>query len=267
MSGKELRLRRLFPRPGARLFAVPLDHSLTMGPIKGLTHLGPVVEALQEGGVRAFIVHKGAVRSINHSLRPSTLLGIHLSASTNLGPEPGRKHRSGTVAEAVRLGADFVSVQVNFGDPSEGSMLEDLGATSEEAHALGMPLLCMAYVRKKGSEYDAESLAHACRAAADLGADIVKTNFPGRDGFRRLIQSTPVPVLIGGGKNIEREEELLTLVRDSLQGGGRGLCIGRSFFQSADPTKLAKKVQAILQEFENAAEAPPAAPAEVHPAP
>jgi DhnA family fructose-bisphosphate aldolase class Ia len=247
MSGKELRLRRIFPGPRARLFAVPMDHSLSYGPIAGLADVGGTAKALQEGGARCFIVHKGTVRALRPVLAPSTLLGIHLSASTSLSPEGGRKHLAGTVAEAVRLGADLISVQVNFGDPGEGSMLSDLGHVAEECESLGMPLLCMAYVRQKGRENDPSALAHACRAAADLGADIVKTNFPGIEGFREIVAGTPVPVLVGGGSKVEREEDLLSLVRNSVAAGGRGLCIGRNLFQAADLSATARRVAGLLE--------------------
>jgi DhnA family fructose-bisphosphate aldolase class Ia len=247
MSGKEIRFRRLFPNDASRLFAVPMDHSLTMGPIEGLERPGPTLEALLRGGAQAVIVHKGMVPVIRPFLRPDTLLGVHLNASTNLSPTPGRKVRSGSVAEAVRRGADFISLQVNFGDPQEGEMLEETGETSEECHALGMPLLVMAYVRVPKRESDPSALAHACRAAAEMGADVVKTNFPGLEGFRQIVKGVPVPVLVGGGPKLESEEDFLAFVRLSQEAGARGICIGRNLFQSRDPETLARQVRKILQ--------------------
>ena len=247
MSGKELRLKRLFSGPGARLFAVPLDHSLSVGPIAGLGNLEPTVRALQEGGVRCVVVHKGAVRTVQKALLPTTLLGVHLSASTSLAPDTGRKHIAGTVQEAVRLGADLISVQVNFGDPAEGEMLEDLGHIAEECEALGMPLMCMTYVKQKGKENDSTALAHACRAAADLGADVIKTNFPDPAGFRKVVEGTPVPVLVGGGPRMEKPEDFLGVVRQAIEAGARGLCVGRNLFQAPDVTSTARRVAEILE--------------------
>ena len=126
-------------------------------------------------------------------------------------------------------------------------MLQDLGAVAEESEDLGIPLLCMAYVRKPGRELDPESLAHACRASVDLGADIVKTSFPGLDGFRRMVDSVPAPLLVGGGPRLEREEDFLQLVRDTVRAAGRGICIGRNVFQSPDPVRLGRKVKEILR--------------------
>ena len=246
MSGTELRLRRLFPSPERKLFSVPLDHSVSMGPIDGLESTAPVAEALQRAGADLLIVTKGAVRGISPILRPPTLLGVHVSASTGLSPSPDRKFLVGTAAEAVALGADLLSVQVNFGTAEEGAMLQDLGTASDQCRQLGLPLLCMAYV-KRAAPATPEELRHAARAAADLGADIVKTSYPGSlEEFRALVRSTPVPVLIGGGLRVDDEERFLTQVRESVRAGAGGICIGRNLFQRRPLEPLARRVAEIL---------------------
>ncbi len=231
MYGKEIRLRRLFPDRARKLFSVPLDHPVSMGPIDGLEEIVPAVRDLQEGGVDLLIVAKGAVREVAPILRPDVRLGVHVSASTSLGATSNRKVLVGTAEEAVGLGADLLSVQVNFGVPDEPEMLRDLGVVADECRALGLPLLCMAYV-KKSDGGTPEDLRHAARAAADTGADIVKTSYPGTpEEFRKLCRTTPVPVLIGGGVKTDSEEAFLATVRDSLRAGGAGICIGRNLFQ------------------------------------
>jgi fructose-bisphosphate aldolase / 2-amino-3,7-dideoxy-D-threo-hept-6-ulosonate synthase len=246
MYGKSIRLRRLFPTSGRRLFSVPLDHALSMGPIDGLEELAPLATELQEGGADLLIVTKGAVREVAPVLRPGTLLGVHVSASTSLGGNSDRKRLVGTAEESVSLGADVLSVQVNFGVPEEGDMLSDLGVAADQCRQLGLPLLCMAYVKKKGGGTPDE-LRHASRAAADLGADIVKTSYPGSfDEFAQLCKTTPVPVLIGGGIRLEDEAAFLQVVRDSLRAGGAGICIGRNLFQRPPVAPFARQVARIL---------------------
>ena len=246
MNGKDLRLRRLLPHDDSRLFAVPLDHSLSLGPIPGLEDLSRQAVALQEAGARLLIVHKGASRQVLPVLRPQTALGIHLSASTSMAPPGERKRLTGSVREAVRLGADVVSAQVNFGEPGEGAMLEDLARLTREAEELGVPLLCMAYVRARGHENDPAYLAHACRAVCDLGADLVKTNFPGPEGFRQMVRTTPVPLLVGGGPRLEEPDQFLEVVRQALGAGARGICVGRNLFQSGDLPTLGKDLRRLL---------------------
>ncbi|MCI4351147.1 MAG: fructose-bisphosphate aldolase [Thermoplasmata archaeon] len=225
---------------------MPLDHSVSMGPIDGLESTAEVARELQEGGADLLIVTKGAVREVAPVLRPPTLLGVHMSASTSLGPNPDHKHRVGTAAEAVGLGADLLSVQVNFGVETEGEMLADLGEAVDEARELGLPLLCMAYV-KSADGGSADELRHACRAAADLGADVVKTSYPGDPGeLRHLVRSTPVPVLIGGGIRAGTDDEFLQLVEGCITAGARGICIGRNLFQRSPLLPLARRLARML---------------------
>jgi fructose-bisphosphate aldolase/2-amino-3,7-dideoxy-D-threo-hept-6-ulosonate synthase len=246
MYGKTIRLRRLFPNPKRRLFSVPLDHALSMGPIDGLEELAPLARELQDGGADLLIVTKGAVRELAPVLAPSTLLGIHVSASTSLGTTSNHKRLVGTAAEAVSLGADVLSVQVNFGVPEEGDMLTDLGVAVDQCRQLGLPLLCMSYV-KKANGGTPDELRHAARAAADLGVDIVKTSYPGTaEEFATLCRTTPVPVLIGGGVRLDDPEAFLRIVEESIRAGGAGICIGRNLFQRRPVAPLARRIAALL---------------------
>ncbi len=217
-----------------------------MGPIDGLEAVAPVVEELQRGGVDLFIVTKGAAREVVPVLNGRSLLGIHVSASTSLGSSPNRKVLVGSAEEAVSLGADVLSVQVNFGTPEEPEMLRDLGEAADQCRRLGLPLLCMSYV-KKSTATTLEDLQHAARASADLGADIVKTSYPGSEAaYRTLVRSTPVPVLIGGGVRTDDEKIFLETVDASLRAGGGGICIGRNLFQRRPLEPLARRLAGVL---------------------
>jgi fructose-bisphosphate aldolase / 2-amino-3,7-dideoxy-D-threo-hept-6-ulosonate synthase len=246
MYGKEIRLKRLFPDPRRRLFSVPLDHPVSMGPIDGLEALAPLAQELQDGGADLLIVTKGAVRELAPVLSPRTLVGVHVSASTSLGSTSNRKVLVGTAEEAVSLGADLLSVQVNFGIPEEPDMLRDLGVAADQCRRLGLPLLCMAYV-KKANGGTPDELRHAARAAADTGADIVKTSYPGsREEFAALCRTTPVPVLIGGGARLDSEESFLRIVEESVAAGGGGICIGRNLFQRRPVGPFARRLASLL---------------------
>jgi len=246
MYGKQIRLRRLFPNARRKLFSVPLDHSVSMGPIDGLEKLAPLATELQEAGVDLLVVTKGAVRELAPVLRPNVLLGVHVSASTSLGTTSNRKVLVGTAEEALALGADLLSVQVNFGVPEEPEMLQDLGEAADACRTLGLPLMCMAYV-KKANGGTPDELRHAARASADTGADIVKTSYPGSPAeFARLCETTPVPVLIGGGVRLDDEAAFLEIVRSSLDAGGAGVCIGRNLFQRRPLRPLASRLATLL---------------------
>lgn len=246
MQGKTIRMRRIFPNERRCLFSVPLDHSVSMGPIEGLEDAPKLVRELQDAGLDMVVVTKGAVAPLVPILRPSTLLGVHVSASTSLSPTSDLKVLVGTAEEAISLGADLLSIQVNFGVAQEAEMLRSLGIAVDQCRSIGLPLMCMTYVKKPGGGTPDE-IRHACRAAADTGADIVKTGYPGSFAeYAKLVRTTPVPLLLGGGSRLDRDDEFLRLVRETVEAKAAGICIGRNLFQRSTVGPLATQVAQIL---------------------
>ena len=250
ISGKEIRLGRLF-RESRKLFAVPLDHGVTLGPIEGLADVDRVVQAVIEGGADAVIVHKGLARRLTClAARPNSCeLILHLSASTILGPDPNQKELVSSVERAVQLGATAVSAQVNLGSAAEAKMLKEFGLLAEECERWGMPLLAMMYVRdgNKESEFDAAKVGHAARVAEELGADIIKVNYTGSiETFAKVVGAVRAPVVIAGGPKMDSPARLLAMVKDAIVAGARGVAIGRNLFQATDPSQLAAEIRRAL---------------------
>src|SRR3712207_7852266 len=72
---------------------------------------------------------------------PDIGLIVHFSASTSIGPAPNRKILIGSVEEAIRLGADAVSLHINIGSKEEPEMLEKLGVISDKCDEWSVPLV------------------------------------------------------------------------------------------------------------------------------
>jgi len=243
--GKRKRLNRIFKSDG-RTVIIPMDHGVSLGPVQGLVNMRETVDKLAKGDVDAIVVHKGIARTVNTG---SIGLIVHLSASTKLGSDPNRKVKVCSVEEALRLGADAVSVHINVGAPSEHEMLMKLGDVADECDSLGVPLLAMMYPRGPGvsSEYDPEMVEFAARIGAELGADIVKTNYTGSvETFQRVVQGCPVPVIIAGGPKGKTERDVMEAVFGSIKAGGVGVSIGRNVFQHENPTVMTKALSAIV---------------------
>jgi len=163
-----------------------------------------------------------------------------------------------TVEEALKIGADAVSIHVNVGAEDESRMLSTLGEISRHCQEWGMPLLAMMYPRgrKIKDEYSAESIAHAARVGAELGADIVKTNYSGDpDSFASVVDSCPVPVVIAGGPKVETELDLLRMVEGAIASGARGVAIGRNVFQHQDPELITRRICGVVHKGLKAEEA------------
>lgn len=153
--------------------------------------------------------------------------------------------------EAIKLGADAVSIHVNLGDGDEKEMLHDFGRIAYDARTWGMPLLAMIYPRgeKIKDEYDVDSIKHAARVGDEMGADIVKVSYTGSmDSFRQVVNGCGIPVVIAGGAKMSSEREILEMVKGAIDAGGAGVSIGRNIFQHRDPTRMVMAVSAIVNE-------------------
>ena len=251
MIGKQIRLERIMDRNSGKTVIIPMDHGISSGPITGLIDMKKTVAEVSDGGANAIVIHKGLVES-GHRKRGRDLgLIIHLSASTSLSPDPNTKVLVCTVEEALRLGADAVSIHVNIGADDENKMLKDFGRVSKAAKEWGMPLLAMVYTRgqKIKNEYDSKVVKHAARVGAELGADIVKVPYTGSvESFGEVVAGCFVPVVIAGGPQMETDRDVLVMVQGAMEAGGSGVSIGRNAFQHKKPSVIVKAICKIVHE-------------------
>ena len=245
LNGKRIRLSRL--TEAGKMVCVPMDHGVTSGPIRGLVKVHEAIRKAEEGGATAVVVHKGVLKTMPFT--PRLGLIVHASASTSVGPSPNWKVKVASVLEALKLGADGVSVHVNLGAEREPEMLMKLAAIAEECDALGVPLLAMMYPRGKSirDPHSPELVAHAARLGAELGADVVKTAYTGSpESFRRVVEGCPVPVVIAGGPKAESELQVFKMVEEAMEAGAAGVALGRNVFQHSRPELMLKCIRMIV---------------------
>jgi fructose-bisphosphate aldolase/2-amino-3,7-dideoxy-D-threo-hept-6-ulosonate synthase len=223
-----------------------MDHGVTIGPIQGIINMQQIINQLLKGGVDAILVHKGIAKNVDAG---NAGLIVQLSAMSNLSPNINGKVQVCTVQEAIRIGADAVSVHVNIGAQDEDKMLKNLGKVANQCDVYGMPLLAMMYPRgpKIQNEHSPDVVAHAARIGAELGADIIKANYTGNiETFKAVVESCPVPMVIAGGPKCKTTQEILQTAHDSVQAGAAGLSIGRNVFQHENPTLIVKALESIV---------------------
>ena len=228
MIGKKIRLERIINRNTKRTVIAPMDHGVSSGPIPGIIDMDETVESISQGGADAILMHKGIVQQGHRGYGEDIGLIVHLSASTSLAPDPNDKVIVTSVEKAIQLGADAVSIHVNLGSETESQMLQELG-------------------QKVENEHDVEFVKHAARVGSELGVDIVKTNYTGDpDSFKEVVEGAIVPVVIAGGPKVETDEELLQMVKDSLEVGGAGVAFGRNLFQAENPGKITRAIAEVV---------------------
>lgn len=238
------------------MLCIPMDHGISNGPIKGLEDIHSVIYECSSAGLTCVLVNKGIIKSMPRP--PNIGLIAHFSASTSIGPAPNRKILIGTVEEAIRLGADAVSLHINIGSKEEPEMLQKLGIISDKCDEWSVPLVAMMYPRGENikNPHDPEIVAHAARVGAEAGADVVKTVYTGDPAsFRRVVRGCPVPIVIAGGPKANTDREILEMCEGAMMAGAKGVTFGRNIFQHKNPPTIVRALYKIIIEKRNVREA------------
>jgi fructose-bisphosphate aldolase / 2-amino-3,7-dideoxy-D-threo-hept-6-ulosonate synthase len=251
-----MRLKRVIDPAGVSVICA-LDHGMTsptfLEPLADITARTAETVA---GGANVIMMSKGMIRIAEPAFSPTTSLALLLSASAN--PEDAQPQivQIAQVDEAARLGADAVVLFTALGGATEAGMIRILADVGRECAALGIPLIAeaefpttYAKVEALKEQYGFEYLRRNVRLCAELGADIVKTNWPGdQDSFGQLVEATGgVPVVLAGGSRLG-DRELLTRMEQAMTAGGIGCSVGRNIFMHRSPRAISTALSRVIRE-------------------
>src|SRR6185503_1696409 len=99
-----------------------------------------------------------------------------------------------------------LTLSVFVGAPGERETLLNLGKLVDAGERHGIPVLAVTAVGKDMVR-DARYLGLACRICAEIGAHFVKTYYC--EGFEEVVQNTPIPVVIAGGKKTPEKDAIV----------------------------------------------------------
>ncbi len=282
--GKRTRLKRLLYHHGpggGTLLILPIDQGLEHGPADFFSNpdaLDPDYQfrLARDGHFSAIALHVGLAERYFGEYAGDVPLILKLNGKTSI-PSDAQAFSAltGSVEDAARLGADAVGYTVYVGSPSQDRDFEQFRMVREEAESLGLPVIVWAYPRgeavaKKGGKESLYAIDYAARVALELGADIVKLNYPVRsdkdkdspppynalalspqDAFRKVVESAGrALVLVSGGEKVD-DTDLLEKVRMSMAGGATGIIFGRNLWQRPwdDALRISREVHAIFREY------------------
>ncbi|HEV2438427.1 MAG TPA: 3-hydroxy-5-phosphonooxypentane-2,4-dione thiolase, partial [bacterium] len=243
--GMRNRLNRIIRPETGRTVMLAVDHGYFMGPTTKLEVPRKTIEPLLPFA-DSLMVTRGVVRS---SLPPEAAVPIVLRVSGGtsiLAEDLSDEGIMTTMKDAVRLGAAAVALSVFIGTRHERETLLNLGALVSEGHEYGMPVLAVTAVGKELEKRDARYLALACRIAAEAGAQIVKTYYC--DGFDKVVEGCPVPLVVAGGPKLDTELDVFELTSRAVRQGAAGVDMGRNIWQHPSPVAMLKAVRAIVHE-------------------
>jgi fructose-bisphosphate aldolase, class I len=282
--GKRTRLKRLLydhGPGGGTLLVLPIDQGLEHGPMDFFENpdsLDPryQYELARDGQFSAIALHIGLAEKYYSEFAGEVPLILKLNGKTAI-PSDAQAFSAltGSVEDAVRLGADAVGYTVYVGSPSQDRDFAQFREVRAEADRFGMPVIVWAYPRgeavaKKGGKESLYAIDYAARVALELGADIVKVNYPvasekdadspppynslhltAAQAFRKVVESAGrCLVLVSGGEKVG-DSDLLAKVRASMDDGATGIIFGRNMWQRprAEALKMTRELHAIFREY------------------
>jgi fructose-bisphosphate aldolase/2-amino-3,7-dideoxy-D-threo-hept-6-ulosonate synthase len=255
-TGKAIRLKRVIDPAGVSVICA-LDHGMTSPTfLQPLADITTRTREAVDGGANVIMMSKGMIRVAEPAFAPTTSLALLLSASANPDGDRPEIVQIAEVEEALVLGADAVVLFTALGGDTEPGMIDILAGVGRECAALGMPFIAeaefpttYATVEELKQQYGFEYLRRNVRLCAELGADIVKTNWPGdQDSFARCVEAANgIPVVLAGGSRLE-DDELLGRMEQATAAGAIGCSVGRNIFMHADPEAITRALSRVIRE-------------------
>jgi len=259
-GGKTIRLRRILGSPATRALVVAFDHALVLGPIPGTEDARGQLRRFVTCEIDSLLLNLGILRQCQEVLAAGKLPGLiaridWTSMWGELGPGgTGQLHSSmlATAEEALRAGADAVLTYmvVGTGDLEfEAAEIRRNAAVARECERVGMPFMVETLARGKSVTKPTEPkwLNLHTRMAAELGADVIKTEYAGDvTSMKTVVVQCPIPILVLGGSRDNTDAKVLDLVKDIVSAGAAGVFFGRNVFQASDMEGFLKKARQIL---------------------
>jgi fructose-bisphosphate aldolase / 2-amino-3,7-dideoxy-D-threo-hept-6-ulosonate synthase len=223
-----------------RAVIVAIDHPLYSWPCPGLEDRGAVLRAVSGAGADAVICSYGTLRDLRDAFgEAAPIMKLDLTTVSVGGDYPESEYVLGyQVEDAVRLGAAAVLTYVQLGTPFELGALRTAAHVAARADELGLPYVC--------EITSPDSVAAAARAAAELGAHVVKTTMPSPPEAMAEVAACGVPVVLAGGDFDPDDANLLETVRRALAAGAAGVAHGRNVWGRPDPSAAVAALRELV---------------------
>ncbi|HEU0213615.1 MAG TPA: hypothetical protein VFR13_06005 [Jiangellaceae bacterium] len=261
-TGKKSRLHRILFQHGLRngtAVFLPYDQGLEHGPRDFFPNPAAsdpayVTRLALEGGFNGIAVQIGLAEKFYWDYAGEVPLILKLNGKTEIPSDAeALSPVNASVDEAVRLGADAVGYTLYVGTPAQDRDFEQYRRVRADAQRYGMPLIVWAYPRgsaieAKGGKDSFYAVDYAARVASELGADVVKVNFPhpekrsavkspydavysSQQAIDAVVRSANRTLVLVSGGAKAGDEAMLEKARQSMEAGGTGLIFGRNVWQ------------------------------------
>jgi len=228
---------------------VPIDHGTAI-PVPGLEDPAGLIERLNPFA-DGYVVNLGLANACCEQLA-----GKGICFRTDVyKPAPDGHEDEGSylvysIDEALEIGAHAVMNMCYPHHREEARMIRECAELISQSLQTNVPVILetLPFGLGRPADYTVANIRFAVRLAAELGADVVKTAYPGeRREFERIVDECYVPVVVLGGAAGD-DTAILRMVADSMQAGASGVAIGRNVWQHRNPPRMAAALRAIVHD-------------------
>jgi DhnA family fructose-bisphosphate aldolase class Ia len=263
MTGKEIRLKRLFSRGNAVIIAA--DHGEFDGPIPGMIDLPRTLAGAINPEVDGVLLSPGMVGHCAEVFSkrggPVAVMRINWSSvyAFQWGYNEAATVTAVSVEDAIARGADVVLISLTLKTGSEerdARNVEVFCRLLNDAHRLGIPAIGEFFPARSAELSPQEMQEQVCagaRICAELGADLIKTFHTHR--FPEVVAGCPIPILGLGAEKTPTQLEALQLAERLVSEGARGVVFGRNALQVPDPFRFQAALCAAVREGMSAQDA------------
>lgn len=210
-----------------------------------------ILNIAKEGGYSCVTLQYGIAEKFWKDNFESIPLVLKLNGKTSLGKKAYSVAES-TVKDAITLGAVAVGFTIYLGSEYEAEMIKEFSRIRDEAHENNLAILAWVYPfitppSSNDDEREADIVAYAARAGAELGADAIKLKYPHQPEKLEWITKNAVGtrILMSGGDKVE-DTKFLEMVKLFMDAGGDGLAVGRNIWQHENPLEMTQKVKEVM---------------------
>lgn len=237
-AGLTYRLGRLLGRDGHAM-VLPVDHGLMLGRVRGLEEPSVLAAEAVEAGCDGLLMSAGVAQATVGLFAgrpaPARILTLDTALLDGRSEADPVGTLVGSVAQAVRLGADAVKLLMAWDAPdaARAATLRRISAVIEEAARWELPVMVEpTALRLPRGDAAVEVEMDGARTAMELGAHLIKIAYPGSGALMSsLVRELGLPVLILGGPQASSAADVIRLVNEAVSAGASGIVIGRQVWQ------------------------------------
>ncbi|MDF1753112.1 MAG: hypothetical protein P1U89_10090 [Verrucomicrobiales bacterium] len=249
MKTREENLRQFFGKDGKTVI-LPIDHGTAI-PVPGMDDPIGLIEETSPN-VDGFVVNLGLALAAHEQLENTGLcLRTDCYKPVYGDNEDEGAYRIYSAEHAEMIGANAVMNMLYVHHGHEAESFREAAELIGESLDAEIPVILetLPFGIGRPDDYTPENIGFAVRAAAELGADVVKTAFPTNgtvDDFKKIVNGSFVPVIVLGGAAMGDDKALLSMVKMAMDAGASGIAVGRNVWQHPKPKSITKALHAIV---------------------